>query len=441
MLDIAVMHLPGSCANTRSGCDWTDFGIGSKSADGDVRWCCSQDAVELGLCDGGDKYGRLIVNNTQFTGSHRFVEIPPTGQISDEIRYGKIEEPNDSGRYVVIFANCNDEGREVLVTGATVWKSKHGYLPGELYEFMYFYIIVTLIYFGLMAAFALSMNAYAASRIPLEKWILGTIIMGLLETFFRTGSFFVWNEDGTNLMIAVYIGVFMGVLKCGISRCLIVMVSLGWGVVRDTLGPTLPKIVALGIFYVGTSSVTEFMTVIAVEDVQTLSLEEEDELFDVVEILSFVVFVVDVIFVLWILDALNSTMEYLESMNQTRKLMRYLRFRCIFLFAILFSVVWVVFDLVDSYDEDGILEEQHEWIVLAAKELNYLFLLIGIAVLWWPNPTAREYAYVMELPSLAEGDGENELELTGVVPSALDEYDDHGMNGNGLHSDFDKEFK
>jgi Lung seven transmembrane receptor len=234
----------------------------------------------------------------------------------------------------------------------------------------------------------------------------------------------------------------MGVLKSGISRCLIVMVSLGWGVVRNSLGPTLAKIIALGIFYVGVSSVKEFMTVLAVEDVQTLSLEEEDELFDVVSILSFVVFVVDVIFVLWILDGLNATMEYLESMNQTRKLMRYLRFRCIFLFAILFAVVWMVFDLVNYYGEDRILEEQHEWVVLAAMELNFLFLLIGVAVLWWPNPTAKEYAYVMELPSLGEGDGENELELTGVVPSAADDDDDRmNGNGNGLHDEFDNEFK
>lgn len=223
----------------------------------------------------------------------------------------------------------------------------------------------------------------------------------------------------------------MGVLKRGISRCLIVMVSLGWGVVRDSLGPTLPKIIALGIFYVGTSSVNEFMTVIAIEDMQTLSLYQEDELFDVVELLSFIVFVIDVIFILWILDALNGTMEYLESMNQTRKLMRYLRFRCIFLFALLFSVVFLVFSLVDNYDEDGILEEQHEWIVLAAKELNYLYLLVGVAWLWWPNPAAKEYAYVMELPAVGGEGAENELELTDVVPSAADDEDDNIQTGNG----------
>lgn len=208
-IDIAVMHLPGYCANTRSGCDWTDFGIGATSPEGDVRWCCSADAVELGLCEGGPKYGKLIVNSTKFSGSgsHRLVEIDPTGDVVDQkLKYGEFEEVDNNGRYVVIFANCDDEGREVLVKGATVWKSNHGYLPGELFEFMYFYAFVTLVYFALMGAYGLSMQRYSESNIPLEKWILGTIIMGLLETFFRTGAFFVWNEDGTQLMIAVYIG-------------------------------------------------------------------------------------------------------------------------------------------------------------------------------------------------------------------------------------------
>jgi Lung seven transmembrane receptor len=217
----------------------------------------------------------------------------------------------------------------------------------------------------------------------------------------------------------------MGVLKSGISRCLLVMVSLGWGVVRDSLGETLPKIVSLGVLYCAVSSISQFMEVVTMEEMETISLEEEDELLDMDAILAFLVFLINVIFVLWILDALNGTMEYLESMNQTRKLMRYLRFRCIFLFAILFAVVWLVFNLVDTYDEDGILEEQHEWIVIAAQEMNFLFLLIGVAYLWWPNPSAKEYAYVMELPAMgANEDGENELELTGVVPSATDEEDD-----------------
>jgi hypothetical protein len=117
------------------------------------------------------------------------------------------------------------------------------------------------------------------------------------------------------------------------------------------------------------------------------------------------------------------------------------------LFSILFATIWVVFSLVDTYDENGIIREEHEWSVDAATEINYFYVLAGVAFLWRPNPSAKEYAYVMELSATGEGnDGEDthELELTGVVPSALDDDDDEEPSGksNGYHdNDHDDRFR
>lgn len=130
----------------------------------------------------------------------------------------------------------------------------------------------------------------------------------------------IWNEDGYRQDFAMYLGIAMGAVKRGISRCLIVMVALGWGVIRDSLGSTMRTIVVLGAIYVGVSAAQSLMIVFAVEDMKTLSYEEEAELFDIVTILTFVVAALDVVFIMWILDGLNGTMEYLENMNQSRKL-------------------------------------------------------------------------------------------------------------------------
>jgi Kef-type K+ transport system membrane component KefB len=150
------------------------------------------------------------------------------------------------------------------------------------------------------------------------------------------------------------------VLKRGISRCLIVMVSLGWGVVRDDLGGVMKKINFLGGLYIVVSAVRDIMTVLALTEVQKMSQEEEDELFDIVTILTMVIAFIDVLFYLWIIDALNGTMEYLENMSQTSKLLQFLRLRCLLLFSILFAVIWAVFGIVDSYDA-GIVDQEQEW--------------------------------------------------------------------------------
>mmetsp|Transcript_23407 Transcript_23407/g.32801 ORF Transcript_23407/g.32801 Transcript_23407/m.32801 type:complete len:621 (-) Transcript_23407:115-1977(-) len=448
-IDIVLFHEPSSCSNTRAGCDWTELGVGASNGEGGLRWCCSNDAIDLGFCEGGpQQYGRLIVNATTFAGQHRFINVPSKGDMKSTVKYGKLEQKTDSGKYVLIVANCNDEGRDVMVNGKYSWKSKHGYLPGDLFGEMYYFVALTVVYFILFGWYAISMKCHEDAVIPIQKWVLTTIGMGFLEAFFKTGDFFVWNEDGTRFWFAMYTGVFVGVVKRGISRCLVLMVSLGWGVVRDTLGDQLNKIVFFGILYVGTATARDVFTIFAVTENQTLSIEEEEDLFDIVTILTFVVAAIDVTFYMWILDALNGTMQYLENMNQTMKLKRYLRLRCILLLSILFAVVWSVFGLVDTYMDEAMMEEQNAWGITIAWEVNYLFVLISVAVLWRPNPNAKDYAFVMELPALGgnDDDDDNEIgiEFTETVPSANDDDDDEGENGeheNGYHDDISAEEK
>jgi Lung seven transmembrane receptor len=437
-VDIVIFRLPQSCAHKRTGCDWAELGVGKRIQDGALRWCCNDEAVELGLCKtDATSYGQLMIDEKKFNGNHRVITIPLEGAVSKQMKYGKMEE-KESGTYVVLFANCNERGREMFVQGESVWKSIHGYLPGELYGFMYFYTAVAIVYFLLWVWYGFAMKVNQAYRIEIEKWVMLAISLGLLEMIFRTGDYFVWNSDGYRSSFIIWIGVLAGVLKQGISRCLMVMVSLGWGVVNDSLGSTMRIIIFLGAAYIIVLAVCDLMIIFALEDINILSNNEEIKIFTLVRILTLVLNAINVIFILWILDALNNTVFYLETMNQSRKLERYNKFRCLFMFSILFAVVRSVFELVDSVDDEGLIAEEHAWAIDAATEINYLFVLVGVAFLWKPNPNAQEYAYVMELPSMGT-DGENELELTGVVPSAADSDDgsDDFNTGKNGHSDKD----
>lgn len=422
-LDIVAFHLPDDCANSRAGCDWTELGVGGRLKDGSLRWCCSQDAADEGACDGNNvqQFQRLIIDHDLFDGTSRSITVPHDGMVSKKLRSGVLDL-EATGRYVVVFANCNDDfGREIMVSGNAWWKSKHGYLPGELFQFMHFYTFLWIGYIILYVWFAWLMKQNEASRIDIEKWIFMTITLGVVELTVRSIDYHTWNWAGVRSDVLTYFGIILGNMKHGISRSLIVMVSMGWGVIRDSLGSTMKKIVILSVVYFAMCSARDLTILYAVEDMQTLSYDQEVNLFDMATILTFVVSAIDVIFIMWILDALNGTMQYLENMSQTRKLDRYLKLRMIFLFAILFATIWAVFSMVDTYDEDGIVREEHEWVVEAAGEFNYFCVLVGVACLWKPNPSAKEYAYVMELS--ATGEGGTELEL-GAVPSALSDDED-----------------
>mmetsp|Transcript_67930 Transcript_67930/g.100773 ORF Transcript_67930/g.100773 Transcript_67930/m.100773 type:complete len:344 (+) Transcript_67930:1063-2094(+) len=338
------------------------------------------------------------------------------------------------------MANCSEKGRNVKVDGKYEWKSKHGYLPGNLFGELYFFVTLTVIYFLTFLWYSISMKCNEDSIIPIQQWILLTIFIGLLEVFFKGGDFFVWNEDGVRLWFAMYTGIILGVSKRAISRCLIVMVSLGWGVIRDTLGEQMKKIIALGFIYFGCSTARDIMTVFGITENQLLSIDQEEEIFDLVTILTFVVAAMDVTFYMWILDSLNGTMQYLENMSQNMKLQRYLRLRCILLFSILFAVVWAVFGIVDNLMDGHMMEVSNEWLVSAVWELNYLIVLIAVAWLWKPDPKAKEYAYVMELPTLG-GDVEFETNADTIEDTDdaetddKDDFKDESENDDGLKID------
>jgi hypothetical protein len=206
------LQQPSKCAQTKVGCDWTELGIGARSEEGVLRFCCSDDAMEMGLCD-GSHYGRLIMDTDKFTGKHRLVNIPASGDYDSHLQFGRFEERTGNGKYAVVFANCNNDGREIIVEGKTVWKSRHGYLPGDLFGLMYFDAILFFVYFLILLWYGVTMKMYEDENIPIQNWIFGTISMGCLELFFRAGDLFVWNEDGKRFWVAFYVGMCFSMIR------------------------------------------------------------------------------------------------------------------------------------------------------------------------------------------------------------------------------------
>lgn len=404
-VEIALFHEPKNCTVDGGLCDWAELGVGAEDELGDLRWCCWEDAIDLGLCKGDPgEYGKLILNNTKFRGLYRSIAIPPTGDQVSHVKFGKMAVEGESGKYVMLVSNCNPEGRNMYVSGKYVWKSQHGYLPGDLFGEMYFNFSLTVIYTVLFIVYLVYMKIHKDSRIPIQNYILLTIGIGFFEVFFKAGDYWVWNIDGTRFWFALYTGLLIGVLKRAISRCLVVMVCLGWGVVRDNLDDHMRKIYILGGLYAVTSALCEVLRTLRIVENEIIGVQEEEEIVDITAVLTFVVAAIDVIFYMWILDSLSGTMQYLENMNQSIKLQRYLRLRLVLLLSILFAVSWAIFGLVNNFMTVRMLEEKHEWGVQGAWEVNYFMVLASLSFLWKPDASAKEYAFVMELPSMPNDD-------------------------------------
>lgn len=198
---------PTDCAKTKEGCDWTELGVGSADQRGNVRWCCAEDSISLGLCDNSDM-GRVIIDQALFKGERRFVNIPATGKYIGNLTYPLFTTHAGSGQYTLLLANCNDYGRDVQLSGHSVWQSKGGYLPGDRFEEWQFIMFMMLSYAILFAWYGINMKKYRDSRIGIQAWILGTIFLCLLHAFLRTTDFVIWNSDGLRSDAALYTSEF-----------------------------------------------------------------------------------------------------------------------------------------------------------------------------------------------------------------------------------------
>jgi len=401
MIDLVLFREPEECRRKKGECDWSKLGIGASDDEGDLSWCCSKDSISLGLC-GVAQLNRIIIK-PEFEGHTRSILVPRTGFVQLSVQDGLIEE-KISGKHILVISNCNDDGRNMLVSGKYVWMSKGGYLPGDLFGDMYFLLFLTLSYGGLLAWYFVSMKLYEDSTIPIQYWIMGTIVLGELEVFFKAGDFWVWNEDGTRFIIAMYTGVLLGVFKRALSRCLMVMISLGWGVVKDRL-TNIKKIIFLGVVYAIASAAWDFIKIFAIVENKVMGPTENVEVISLITILSLIVSAIDACFYFWILDALSGTMKYLKNKSQDSKLQRYKSLRLLFIVSILVALAASVYIVRNRSETD----QSNEWMATAAVEANYLMVMIGVAYLWKPNSMAKEYAGYAQVVELTSMDDANEL--------------------------------
>ena len=103
-------------------------------------------------------------------------------------------------------ANCNDNGREILVLGSMEWMSEHGFLPGDLFGLLYFYSGLACVYLFLVIMYWCGMKMYQDSAIPIQRYILTTLFLGFLESLLLTTDLYVLNDRGHRWEAVVYAG-------------------------------------------------------------------------------------------------------------------------------------------------------------------------------------------------------------------------------------------
>ena len=160
-----------------------------------------------------------------------------------------------TGEHFLIIADCSAPSmhafgeKGVVVNGHTEWLNPYGHLMGRLYGYLPFYAIMTFI-FSAASLLWLGYNvAYRASLASVQHCISVVLALCWVESFMWFLDYWMWNDSGMRNVTLIVVGILLTVSRLSVSRMLVVAVSLGWGVVRPSLGKNKWRLIALGALY------------------------------------------------------------------------------------------------------------------------------------------------------------------------------------------------
>ncbi|XVF74286.1 hypothetical protein PTKIN_Ptkin13bG0098000 [Pterospermum kingtungense] len=274
--------------------------IGGSAYGGQRAICCTADLAKLGVCPEGEVIYRPSTENpnwpkvfgVSFNGDDEVATLP-----SRKIRISK------TGMYNLYFIHCDLNLKGLTVEGKTVWKNPTGYLPGRMAPLMNFYGFMSLA-FVILGVFWFSQYArFWREVLPLQNCITLVITLGMLEMTLWYFDYAEFSESGIRPIGITAWAVTFATIKLTIARIIILTVSMGYGVVRPTLGGITSKVIMLGATFFVASEVLEL-----VENVGAVSdLSGKARLFLVLPVAM-----LDAFFILWIFTSLSATLNKLQ---------------------------------------------------------------------------------------------------------------------------------
>lgn len=205
--------------------------------------------------------------------------------------------------------HCDPRLKDVVVVeGKTVWKNPAGYLPGRMAPMKNFYGFMSLV-FVLLGIYWFSQYArFWREVFPLQNCITLVITLGMFEMALWYFDYAEFNETGIRPTGTTIWAVTFGTVKRTVARMVILIVSMGYGVIRPTLGGLTSKVVMLGATFFLASQVLEL-----VENVGAVS----DFSGKAILFLVLPVAILDAFFVLWIFTSLSATLNKLQVINRS----------------------------------------------------------------------------------------------------------------------------
>ncbi|OBS78781.1 hypothetical protein A6R68_18826 [Neotoma lepida] len=296
-----------------------------------------------------------------------------------------------------------------------------------------FYMVMCIVYILYGVLWLMWSACYWKDILRIQFWIAAVIFLGMLEKAVFYSEYQNINSTGLSTQGLLIFAELISAVKRTLARLLVIIVSLGYGIVKPRLGTVMHRVIGLGLLYLIFAAIEGVMRVIGGS--KHLAVVLSDIILAVIDSI-FVWFISFTILPLSLLDSglcwwisfsycsgmlawlsppcgaffhifisLAQTMKTLRLRKNTVKFSLYRHFTNTLIFAVLASIVFMVW----TTKTFRIAKCQSDWMELWVDDAFWSFLfsliLIVIMFLWRPSANNQRYAF---MPLIDDSDDEVE---------------------------------
>ncbi|KHJ35360.1 putative integral membrane protein [Erysiphe necator] len=378
--------------------EWKDYDLIGvfPTPDSDIKeYMCDKETIKLNYC---------MSNQTG-----EFIMAPNATKLSKNLLYTQavhLKDPGVPTKYGIKKTGYYCVGATAfqprdLIFGATVdFRNAYGQLPGSQIAKLPFYGGITIAYVVVGAFWAFLYVQHRHDILPVQNYITAIIIFLIVEMLMTWGFYDYMNRTGSSIGSKVLM-VIVAILNAGrnsFSFFLLLIVCMGYGVVKESLGKTMVYVRWL-------AGAHFFFSLIYAVISLTIAPENAGPL---VLLIILPLAGTLTMFYVWTLNSLNYTMRDLAHRKQNVKALMYRRLW----WAILGSIIVIFgffffnsFTFASRGDPDFVpFHWKTRWFILDGwLNLVYFADVIFIAYLWRPTENNRRFAMSDELAQDDEG--------------------------------------
>ncbi|XP_026315411.1 transmembrane protein 87A [Hyposmocoma kahamanoa] len=272
------------------------------------------------------------------------------------------------------------------------------YLSAAIWPLLPFFGVMCGIYTVLCAGWLLVCGLQWRDLLRIQYWIGGVALLGMIESATYYAVYSSINNTGVFNASAYMFAEWMSVAKRALARMLVIIVSLGFGIVKPRLGPALQRVVGTGLLW---------GLLAAIEAWLRLHHKAEGSNRDLL-LSEAPLSLLDSAICWWVFVSLAQTMRTLQLRRNTIKLSLYRHFTNTLIFAVISSVIFMLYSIKSYRVLPCITDWKEVWMDEAYWHILFASVLTVIMVLWRPTNNNQRYAFTPLLDNAEDDDDEEE---------------------------------